>query len=114
VAQVVARNGHPKTEVTRDGPVRTATQRMRRVFRRHEDASDEIDYTTFEYAVERKILEAPTMDIAYFVDNVGFIPIPIDGIHAVSESMDTEPEWGIDVIVHGGVIRYGPWSDRQR
>jgi hypothetical protein len=104
----------PKTEANHAGPMRTATQRMRRVFRRHEDTTDEIDYTTFEYAVERKLLEAPTMDITYYIDNVGFIPILMDGTQAASESKDTEPEWGIDIVIHGGVIKYGPWSDRQR
>jgi hypothetical protein len=24
------------------------------------------------------------------------------------------PEWGFDLVVHGGVLRYGPWADRQR
>jgi hypothetical protein len=101
-------------EIPRDGPVRTATQRMRRVFKRHEDSSEEIDYTTFEYAVERKLLEAPTLDITYYIDNVGFVPIPIDGHVPTNQTLDTDPEWGIDIVVHGGSLKYGPWSDRQR
>lgn len=24
------------------------------------------------------------------------------------------PQFGMDVIIHGGVVRYGPWADRQR
>ena len=27
---------------------------------------------------------------------------------------DLPPEWGIDLVVRGGFIRYGPWADRQR
>jgi hypothetical protein len=28
--------------------------------------------------------------------------------------VDLPPEYGIDINVHGGMIKYGPWADRQR
>lgn len=27
---------------------------------------------------------------------------------------DLAPEWGIDFVIHGGQVNYGPWADRQR
>jgi hypothetical protein len=27
---------------------------------------------------------------------------------------DLPPEWGIDIVTHGGTLSYGPWADRQR
>lgn len=27
---------------------------------------------------------------------------------------DLAPEWGIDLVIHGGQVNYGPWTDRQR
>lgn len=27
---------------------------------------------------------------------------------------DLPPEWGVDAVIHGAALSYGPWSDRQR
>lgn len=27
---------------------------------------------------------------------------------------DLAPEWGVDLAIHGGLVNYGPWADRQR
>lgn len=80
------------------------------------------DFTTLEYAIERKILEATTLELLYYADVVGYVPPPSGGQEATDESMDPfdigngdlPPEWGVDVLVRGGFIRYGPWADRQR
>ena len=29
-------------------------------------------------------------------------------------NVESAPEYGIDVTIHGGIIKYGPWADRQR
>jgi hypothetical protein len=102
----------PRSEAPRSSHVRTATERMRRAFKKHQEVEDDIDYTTYEYAVERKLLEAPTLDVVYYIDNVGTVPYPMGGISA--KQIDMDPEWGIDVVVHSGSLKYGPWSDRQR
>ncbi|KDR75835.1 hypothetical protein GALMADRAFT_156774 [Galerina marginata CBS 339.88] len=83
-----------------------------------EDTPVGIDFSTFEYAVERKMLETPTLDLTYYVDVVGEVPSqPItrcqDGVHDIGNG-DTAPEWGIDLVMYGGFLRYGPWADRQR
>ncbi len=80
------------------------------------------DFTTLEYAVERKILEASVMELLYYADVVGVVPPPAAGQENQDESLDPfdigngdlPPEWGIDLVIKGGFIRYGPWADRQR
>jgi BLTP1 N-terminal region len=27
---------------------------------------------------------------------------------------DLAPQWGVDIVIHGGQVNYGPWADRQR
>lgn len=78
--------------------------------------------TTDEYAKETKILEAPSLELLYYADAVGRVPEPRDPTGFVDPPSDPfdigngdlPPEWGVDVAVRGGVVRYGPWSDRQR
>ncbi|KZT11041.1 uncharacterized protein LAESUDRAFT_741340 [Laetiporus sulphureus 93-53] len=92
----------------------------------HKDLEDEtplgIDFSTFEYAIERKILEAPEVEVLYYVDVVGIVPF--EPPHPQADfggadpfdigNGDLPPEWGIDIMVRGGFLRYGPWADRQR
>ena len=69
-----------------------------------------------EYAIEWKVLEVPVLDLSYYVDVVGAVPVEprsVDREFDVGNG-DTSPEWGLDLILHGGFLRYGPWADRQR
>lgn len=60
------------------------------------------------------------MELLYYADVVGEIPWdphaePIktsDNIDVANGGMP--PEWGIDIVVRSGFLRYGPWADRQR
>ncbi|KAH9839543.1 uncharacterized protein C8Q71DRAFT_517238 [Rhodofomes roseus] len=80
------------------------------------------DFSKLEYAIERKILEAPTLEILYYADVVGIVPAEPSRPSTDSSSLDPfdigngdlPPEWGIDFVVKGGFLRYGPWADRQR
>ncbi|KAK1218471.1 Macrophage colony-stimulating factor 1 receptor [Marasmius sp. AFHP31] len=78
------------------------------------------DFSTLEYAIERKVLESPTLELLYYVDVAGEVPpFPHIKEHASSGIFDVGngdmgPEWGVDLVVHGGTLRYGPWADRQR
>lgn len=81
-----------------------------------------IDFSKLEYAIERKILEAPTLELLYYADVVGIVPAEPSRPSTDSSSLDPfdigngdlPPEWGIDFVVKGGFLRYGPWADRQR
>ncbi|KAF9450414.1 hypothetical protein P691DRAFT_468038 [Macrolepiota fuliginosa MF-IS2] len=75
------------------------------------------DFSTLEYAIERKILETPTLEMSYLVDIVGDVP-PVElqehpGTYEFGNG-DVSPDWVLELIVHGGIVRYGPWADRQR
>jgi hypothetical protein len=77
------------------------------------------EFATIEYAVERKLLETPVLEISYYADVVGKVPTEQQGRTTRLESFDIgngdlPPQWGIDIVVRGGFFRYGPWADRQR
>jgi len=70
-----------------------------------------------EYAVERKILEAPALELSYYADVVGLVPVDQQSAEPRGIDIgngDDPPEWGVDLVIYGGFIRYGPWADRQR
>ncbi|KAJ7096249.1 hypothetical protein C8R44DRAFT_371827 [Mycena epipterygia] len=82
-----------------------------------EDTPLGADFDTLEYAIERKILEAPVLELTYYTDVVGDVPSlphPVDKEPGDIGNGDIGPEWGIDLVVRGGILRYGPWADRQR
>ena len=80
------------------------------------------DFSTLEYAKEMKILEAPTIEMLYYADVVGVVPEESENsgfVHQGDDPFDIgngdlPPEWGVDLAIKGGVLRYGPWADRQR
>lgn len=75
------------------------------------------DYSGIDYAVERKIMESPSLELRYYVDVVGESPLePSSGSDDQDNigNGDTPPEWGFDLIIYEGFFRYGPWADRQR
>ena len=46
------------------------------------------------------------------------MPLPCDAedIDETDEmgNIAPPPEYGIDIVIQGGYVRYGPWADRQR
>ncbi|KAL6305048.1 hypothetical protein BKA93DRAFT_731948 [Sparassis latifolia] len=79
------------------------------------------DFSTLEYAIERKVLEAPELELMYYADVVGVVPSHTEqqqnteGLDPFDiGNGDLPPEWGMDFVVRGGYLRYGPWADRQR
>lgn len=78
------------------------------------------DFTKLEYAIERRIVEAPILELSYYADVVGEVPAEFEGPRGMGlESYDIgngdlPPEWGIDLVIRNGTLRYGPWADRQR
>jgi len=75
------------------------------------------DSFTLEYAVERKVLETPLLELAYLADVVGDVPPLEEQLHPEQYEFgngDISPDWMLEFVVHGGIFRYGPWADRQR
>ncbi len=83
-----------------------------------EDTPIGAGFTSMEYAIERKILETSSLELCYYADVAGTVP-PLSqhpdqgGLDNIGNG-DVGPEWGIDLVVKSGFIRYGPWADRQR
>ncbi|KAK7053326.1 Macrophage colony-stimulating factor 1 receptor [Paramarasmius palmivorus] len=92
------------------------THTKKREKSRNDDTPIGIDFSVLEYAIERKILEAPMLELSYYVDVAGTVPphphVGIDD-YGIGNG-DMGPEWGVDIVVIGGTLRYGPWADRQR
>ncbi|KAF7288717.1 hypothetical protein HMN09_01377700 [Mycena chlorophos] len=75
------------------------------------------DFTKLEYAIERKILEAPFVELTYYTDVVGEVPSDAFTLDLGTDDIgngDMGPEFGVDLVIRGGIVRYGPWADRQR
>ncbi|KAI9709042.1 MAG: hypothetical protein M1812_007798 [Candelaria pacifica] len=82
---------------------------------------EELDgWGSVEYAKFATVADCPIVTMSFYWDVAGVVPqaaqrkpkslAPSD--HDING--DVPPEWGIDLSVHGGVIHYGPWTDRQR
>lgn len=74
-----------------------------------------------EYAKVTTLLTSPELQITYYCDTAGKVPaVPrmatgFAGLESFDiGNGDLSPEWGVDVLVKGGNITYGPWADRQR
>ncbi|KAF8135489.1 hypothetical protein EV363DRAFT_1395990 [Boletus edulis] len=63
------------------------------------------DFTKLEYAIKRRIVEAPVLELSYYADVVGEVPAELDGPKGMGlESYDIgngdlPPEWGIDLVI---------------
>ncbi|XP_006461147.1 hypothetical protein AGABI2DRAFT_185437 [Agaricus bisporus var. bisporus H97] len=74
------------------------------------------DFATLEYAVERKMLETPVLELDYFVDIVGDVPPLEDQMFPMLNEFgngDISPDWILELVVSGGTLRFGPWAQRQ-
>ncbi|KAI5479573.1 hypothetical protein MNV49_003310, partial [Pseudohyphozyma bogoriensis] len=74
-----------------------------------------------EYGKVTTILASPEMELTYYCDTAGKVPEVarvVTGFAGLETfdvgNGDLAPEWGVDVVIKGGVITYGPWADRQR
>ncbi len=109
------------TQVYKKQPISTPPKAFRSRPRRAQSVDTETpvgpDSAKQEYAIERRLLEAPVLELSYYVDVVGIVPVEPRAFDREEYDVgngDTPPEWGLDLIVHGGFLRYGPWADRQR
>jgi hypothetical protein len=101
------------TEAEREQARRQAHEKSKRLAeqRRHEVGP--------EYAIERNILETPNLEVVYYADVAGVVPtnpLSLEGSHEFIDigNGDIAPQWGVDLLMHGGTLTYGPWADRQR
>lgn len=98
--------------LNRHRPYFTAPRFHLRGWKKATDLDDAPFDPEAEYAIERDIVEAKVLELEYFVDVVGDVP-PGGGGDEIGNG-DLPPEWGVDLVIKGGTLRYGPWADRQR
>ncbi|KAL7425079.1 Macrophage colony-stimulating factor 1 receptor [Cryptotrichosporon argae] len=71
-----------------------------------------------EYAKVTTLLTTRAVEFTYYADTPGLVPLPSDAavIDPSDElgNVEPSPEYGIDLVLHGGAVNYGPWADRQR
>lgn len=91
---------------------------------RYLDDDDELveqeRWKAIEYGQFPTIVDSPRIAISFYWDVPGLVPISSYSSHRPFEQKsddingDFPPDWGVDLRVFGGAIRYGPWADRQR
>lgn len=101
-------------------PTQSSFRRRKADTNAEDDTPVGADFSILEYAIERKVLEAHALELSYYADVVGVVPhqtqnTPPDPTNPFDiGNGDTPPEWGLDLVVRNGFLRYGPWADRQR
>lgn len=81
--------------------------------------SDSVQHV--EYAKVTTLLTSPELEMTYYCDTAGKVP-PVPRVVTGFAGLETcdigngdlSPEWGVDLVIKGGIITYGPWADRQR
>lgn len=73
-----------------------------------------------EYAKTSLIVDCPCVNVSFYWDVAGRVPTLLDNSMYTDPSQDGDingsipPEYGVDIQVYGGIINYGPWTDRHR
>ncbi|KAK9449545.1 uncharacterized protein V1518DRAFT_416292 [Limtongia smithiae] len=83
----------------------------------HEVQNEDVD----EYAKCISVLDANAVKFTFYYDVTGFVPPnpePLD-VNDGKKYLDIgngglPPEWGMNVVLSGATVQYGPWADRQR
>lgn len=91
---------------------------------RYLDGDDDIveqeRWKTIEYGQFPTILDSPKIEMSFYWDVPGLVPKSNSSFsrHYLNSEEDingdSPPDWGVDLRIVGGNIRYGPWADRQR
>lgn len=91
---------------------------------RYLDDDDELveqeRWKAIEYGQFPTIVDSPKIAVSFYWDVPGLVPIFSNPSHRSFERKlddingDFPPDWGVDLRIFGGAIRYGPWADRQR
>lgn len=91
---------------------------------RYLDEDDELAeqerWKAIEYGQFPTILDSPKIAVSIYWDVPGLVLKPGGNLRQayphISEDINgaVPPDWGVDVRIFGGHMRYGPWADRQR
>lgn len=111
-------NASPATEY--DTGVQSRWLGLTRYLDEDDELAEQERWKAIEYGRFPTILDSPKVAINIYWDVPGVLRMPErDSSQAYSKWADdinreVPPDWGVDIRVFGGNIRYGPWADRQR
>ena len=83
-----------------------------------DENDDHAGWTNVEYAKFSTVLDCPSVHMNFHWDTPG--KVPSDGRSAVNFPAADDingadpPSYGLDLIIRGGNVDYGPWTDRLR
>ena len=82
------------------------------------DLNEHDEWKDVEYAKASTLADIEKLHMRFYFDIPGTVPNSVadNASSAHSEDMNGSkpPDYGLDFAVHGGVVTYGPWTDRQR
>ena len=73
-----------------------------------------------EYAKASLIADCPCVNVSFYWDVAGRVPTLLENSMYTEPSPGGDingsppPEYGVDIQIYGGIIHYGPWTDRHR
>lgn len=85
-----------------------------------DDLAEQERWKAIEYGRFPTILDSPKLAISVYWDVPGLVMMPNNNLREpypkASDDINggVPPDWGVDIRIFGGNIRYGPWADRQR
>lgn len=85
-----------------------------------DDLAEQERWKAIEYGRFPTILDSPKLAMSIYWDVPGLVMMPNNNLHQpyprASDDINggIPPDWGVDIRIFGGNIRYGPWADRQR
>lgn len=74
------------------------------------------EWDAVEYAKQVELVNVSLVNLTFYWDMPGPVPrsLPVNMQSMRDINGSSPPEYGIDLAVGGGVVRYGPWADRHR
>ncbi|KAI9871873.1 MAG: hypothetical protein M1830_002348, partial [Pleopsidium flavum] len=85
-----------------------------------EEQDEQNGWKSVEYARISTVLDCPSIGMSFYWDVPGLVSrsshnrAGLSPGHLNDINGDFPPDWGMDLHVRGGVIHYGPWTDRER
>lgn len=85
------------------------------------DVNEHEEWQKVEYAKSSELVNCPKVTMCFhwdmpgpFADNNVDVDTPLGAAFQDDVNESEPPDYGMDLGIHGGVVVYGPWADRQR
>ena len=85
------------------------------------DLNEHDEWANVEYAKSSTLVDCEQIGMRFYFDQPGTVPenvtdhdVLLDSMYEDDANGSRPPDYGLDLFVHGGVVVYGPWADRQR